>query len=460
MSVPRFQAYDPEQMLLLPPRMRDWLPDDHLALFVLDVVAELDLSAMVSRYDGSRGGRPPFSPRMLVGLLVYGYCIGVCSSRKLEQATYEQVAFRVLTADQHPDHDTIAHFRREHLAALAELFVQVLRLCEGAGLVKLGHVALDGTKMKANASKHKAMSYGRMDAKVEELEAQIRELMDQAEQADRAEDERYGKGVRGDELPEELRRREDRLAKIKQAKAVLEAEAKERAQAEQTRRDEMNAAREARGHKPVEHAQPPDEEPESKAQRNFTDSESRIMKDSATGGWVQGYNAQAAVDEASQIIVAADVTQEANDKRQLEPMVEQVKGNTNATPKVLSADNGYYSESNVEYLQREGIDGHIATGRSKHGESPPPPPRGRIPKSATPRERMERKLRTKRGRATYARRKAIVEPVFGQIKACRGIRGFLLRGLDAVRAEWRLICAAGNLLKLFRSGRGGFAATC
>ena len=222
MSVPRFQAYDPEQMLLLPPRMRDWLPDDHLALFVLDVVAELDLSAMVSRYDGSRGGRPPFSPRMLVGLLVYGYCIGVCSSRKLEQATYEQVAFRVLTADQHPDHDTIAHFRREHLAALAELFVQVLRLCEGAGLVKLGHVALDGTKMKANASKHKAMSYGRMDAKVEELEAQIRELMDQAEQADRAEDERYGKGVRGDELPEELRRREDRLAKIKQAKAVLE----------------------------------------------------------------------------------------------------------------------------------------------------------------------------------------------------------------------------------------------
>ena len=232
----------------------------------------------------------------------------------------------------------------------------------------------------------------------------------------------------------------------------MEQEAKERAAAERARRDEMNRAREAKGHKPVEHAEAPKEEPEPKAQRNFTDPESRIMKDGATKAWVQGYNAQAAVDEESQIIVAADVTQETNDKRQLEPMVEQVKENTGSKPKVLSADNGYYSEGNVEYLQEEGIDGHIATGRQKHGEEPQPP-RGRIPKSATPRDRMDRKLRTKKGRETYAKRKHIVEPVFGQTKACRGIRGFLLRGLDAVRAEWKLICATGNLLKLFRSGR-------
>ena len=203
----------------------------------------------------------------------------------------------------------------------------------------------------------------------------------------------------------------------------------------------------------MEHAEPPKEEPEAKAQRNFTDPESRIMKDNAKEAWVQGYNAQAAVDEGSQIIVAADVTQETNDKRQLEPMVEQIKENTNATPKVLSADNGYYSQGNVEYLEEEGIDGHIATGRRKHGEEPPPPSRGRIPKSTTTRDRMDRKLRTKRGRETYARRKHIVEPVFVQTKACRGIRGFLLRELDAVRAQWRLICATGNLLKLFRSGR-------
>ena len=208
-------------MLLLPPAMRDWLPTDHLVLFILDVVAQLDLSAIVSRYDASRGGQPPFSPRMMVGLLVYGYCVGICSSRKLEQATHEQVPFRVLTADQHPDHDTIANFRREHLDALAELFVQVLRLCEGAGLVKLGHVALDGTKMKANASKHKAMSYGRMDGKIEELKAQIKALMDQAEAKDQAEDTKYGKGKRGDELPAELRRREDRLAKIKEAESGI-----------------------------------------------------------------------------------------------------------------------------------------------------------------------------------------------------------------------------------------------
>lgn len=453
MSTPRFAAYDPDQILLLPPQMRDWLAEDHLVYFILDVVSELDLSPIINKYNGSKGGRPPMSPRMMVGLLVYGYCVGICSSRKIEQATYEQVPFRVLSADQHPDHDTIANFRREHLTELAGLFTQVLELCQQAGLVKLGHVALDGTKFKANASKHKAMSYGRMEPKIVELETQIEELMDQAEAADQAEDQHHGKGKRGDELPDELRHKQSRLAKIKEAKAALEAQAKQRAKDEQTKRDQVNAQREAQGKKPVAHRKLPVDTPREKEQRNFTDPDSRIMKDGATKAWVQGYNAHAAVDDQAQIIVAADVTQQTNDKQQLEPMVEQIKSNTGQKPDQLSADNGYYSDRNAEYLEGESIDGHLATGRQKHSQTPPPPPRGGIPKSATTREKMDRKLRTKKGRATYRKRKQIVEPVFGQTKACRGIRGFMLRGHEAVRGEWRLICATGNLLKLFRSGR-------
>ena len=450
MSTKRFRPYDPDQLLLLPPQMRDWLPTDHLAYFILDVVGELDLGEIHQAYDGSKGGQPPFSPRMMVGLLLYGYCTGLCSSRKLERATYEQVPVRVLCADQHPDHDTIAAFRRDHLPALSRLFVQVLQLCQQAGLVKLGHVAIDGTKLKANASKHKAMSYGRMEAKITELEAQIKDLMDRAESTDAEEDDRFGKGRRGDELPEPLRHKHSRLAKIREAKAALEAQAREQAAKEKAKREAENVKRKAKGEKPINHRKPPQDTPQDKAQRNFTDPDSRIMKDGATKAFVQGYNGQAAVDDKAQIIVAADVTQQANDKQQLEPMVEQVKANTGQTPRRVSADAGYFSEDNAAYLDQEQIDGYLATGRQKHGEPIASPPRGRIAKSATIKDRMARKLRTKRGREVYRRRKQIVEPVFGQTKACRNIRGFLLRGHDAVRGEWQLICATSNLLKLFR----------
>ena len=452
----RFRPYDPDQALLLPPNMNDWLPEGHPASFIREVVGRLDLSAVYDAYaDGAKGGKPPCDPRMMTGLLLYAYCKGLRSSRKIEEATYESIPFRVLSADQHPDHDTICAFRKRHLAALSDLFVQVLDICREAGLAKLGHVALDGTKVCANASKHKAMSYGRMKRRRAELKAEIEELMAGAEAVDAEEDALYGKGKRGDELPEELRFRETRLAKIEDAMAALEAEAKTEADAKRAKIAEKEKERreeEERTGKgtPGARPKPPSDEPKDRAQRNFTDPESRIMVDGATKGFVQAYNCQAAVDADSQVIVAADVTQEANDKRQVEPVTEQVKANTGGKPKEVSADSGFYSEANAEYLSGEGIDAYIATEKMKHAERPPAP-RGPIPKSATPKQRMQRKLRTKKGRETYARRKTSVEPVFGQIKDARGIRRFLLRGVEAVRAEWRLICLTHNLLKLFRA---------
>jgi transposase len=434
--------------------MRKWLPEGHLAYFILDVVNELDLSVIYAAYDGSRGGQPAYDPRMMVGLLLYSYCLGVPSSRKIERNTYESVAFRVLAGDQHPDHDTIATFRKRHLGALGELFVQVLGWCREAGLVKLGHVSLDGTKVRANASKHKAMSYGRMAEKERELEAEVERLLGEAAAVDAEEDARYGKGKRGDELPEELQRKKTRLAKIREAKRALEEEAKAKAEA---RREEMGLEEEAlekegkkrKGKQPKE----PSEEPEEKAQRNFTDPDSRIMKDGATKSFEQSYNCQAAVDEKAQIIVAARVTQEPNDKGQVRPVVEEMKENLDGEkPKKLSADSGYYSEGNMSYLEGEEIEAYVATERQKHSATPAAAPRGRIPKNATPMERMARKLRTHRGRSTYSKRKQIVEPVFGHIKQIRGFRQFLLRGVEKVRGEWDLICLTHNLLKLFRAG--------
>ena len=447
-----FKPYEPDQSLLLPPNMNDWLPEGHPASLIREVVGRLDLSAIYAAYaDGAKGGKPPCDPRMMTGLLLYAYCKGVRSSRKIEEATYEWVPFRVLAADQHPDHDTICEFRKRHLGALSDLFVQVLDICREAGMAKLGHVAFDGTKVLANASKHKAMSYGRMKKRRAELEAEVADLMANADAVDAEEDAKFGKGVRGDELPEELRFRETRLAKIEEAMAALEAEAAAEADAKRAEIAEKEKAREEegkprRGRKPKE----PSDEPRDKAQRNFTDPDSRIMKDGATKGFVQAYNCQAAVDADSQVIVAADVTQEANDKKQVEPVIEQVKSNTGEKPKRASADSGYFSEANAEYLDGEGIDAYVATGRQKHSDPTPPAPRGRIPKNATPKQRMARKLRTKKGRETYSKRKSSVEPVFGQIKDGRGIRRFLLRGIEAVRAEWRLICLTHNLLKLFR----------
>jgi len=450
----QFKPYQPNQLLLLPPDMKQWLPEDDLAYFIMDVANELDLSAIYQSYDSSKGGQPAFDPKMMTSLLLYAYCVGIASSRKIEKATYHQIPFRVLTADQQPDHDTIAEFRKRHLKALSGLFVEALRLCQKAGLVKLGHVSLDGTKVKANASKHKAMSYGRMEKKAEELEAEVKRLLTEAQAVDDAEDAKYGKGNRGDELPNELRFKQDRLRKIKEAMRSLEVEAKAKADAkrQKIRQKEQALQKEGKkrkGKKPKE----PSDKPEPKAQRNFTDPDSRIMKDGASKSFEQAYNCQAAVDEKSQIILATNVTQETNDKQQVKPPVEEIKKNTGGDkPKKVSADTGYFSETNVEYLEDEDIDSYIATARQKHSDRMGPAGCGRIPKNATKQERMARKLRTKKGRETYSKRKHIVEPVFGQIKEVRGFRRFLLRGLDNVMCEWDLICLTHNLLKVFRSG--------
>jgi len=446
-TLPTFRRYEPNQLLLLPPDMTDWLPADHLVYFVRDVVKQLDLSGIYDCYDGSQGGYPPYHPEMMVCLLIYAYCLGVASSRQIEKATYESVPFRVLTADQHPDHDTISEFRRRHLKELGTLFLQVLRLCRKAGLVKLGHVSLDGTKVHANASKHKAMSYGRMQKSEQELEAEVRRLLKEAEWKDKEEDQRYGKGRRGDELPEELRFKASRLAKIREAKEALEQAARretQQRQAELEKKDDWDR----RGRPP----KLPSGEPDPKAQRNFTDPDSRIMKDGATKSFEQCYNCQVAVDGASQIIVATGVTQEANDKRQLKPLLETLKRNLHKKPKQVSGDSGYFSEDNISFLGTERIDGYIATGRIKHTSKVTGCPRGRIPQTATIKDRMARKLQTIHGRLRYGRRKGIVEPVFGQIKHARKFRQFLLRGIDKITSEWDLICLGHNLLKLFRSG--------
>lgn len=448
----RFKPYCPDQILLLPPDMRQWLPEGDLAFFIMDVVGELDLSAIYNTYSRSRAGQPPYEPRMMTSLILYAYCMGIPSSRKIEAATYHQIPFRVLTADQHPDHDTIADFRKTHLKALAGLFVDVLRLCQKAGLASLGHIALDGTKVKANASKHKAMSYGRMEKTIQHLEAEVQHLLEEAQTVDENEDARYGKGKRIDEIPEELQRRQERLAKIKEAKKALEDQAKADAEVQrQTLREKENAlekeGKSRKGRKPKD----PSDQPDPKAQRNFTDSDSRIMKDGASKSFEQAYNCQVATNE-NQIIVGRNVTQQTNDKQQLKPLVEDVKETNGEKPGKVSSDSGYYSDKNVAYLESEEIDGYVAVGRHKHSEKVPPVPRGRIPKNATPKERMARKVRTKKGRATYSKRKHIVEPVFGQIKEARGFRRFSLRGLENVTCEWNIVCLTHNMLKLFRSG--------
>jgi transposase len=459
-----YREYEPDQLLLLPPDMREWLPEGHLALFIGDVVEELDLSAIYESYeDGDGRGQPPYAPRLLVKVLVYAYCKGKPSSRKIEQATYDEVPFRVLAAGAHPDHDTIASFRQRHLKALAGLFVQVLQLCREAGLVKLGHVALDGTKIKANASKHKAMSYARMCEREQELEREVAALLQEAQTVDAAEDAKYGKGKRADELPGDLARRESRLKKIRAAKAALEAQARELAAAQaaavERQLAERRQAEEQTGRRPPgKPPQIPDVEqaqPEPKAQRNFTDPESRIMKDGASKGFEQSYNAQAAVDSHAQIIVAADVTQQANDKQQLAPMLAQVAENTAALPACASADAGYFSAEQLTQASVAGVQLYVPPERQKHGAPPAagaaqaaPPTHG--PHTALA-QAMRAKLQTAAGRAIYRMRKAIVEPVFGQIKERRGFRRFSFRGLEKVSAEWKLIALTHNLLKLFQA---------
>ena len=437
-----FRPYDPEQPFLLPPTLQEWLPAEHLVYFISDLVESLELTAILSWYDKPTRGTVPYHPQMLVKVLLYAYCIGTPSSRQIARKLEEDIGFRVLAANNTPDFRTIAEFRKRHLTALTGIFIQVLRLCRQAGLVKLGHVAVDGTKVKANASKHKAMSYERMQEEETRLQAEVEALLAGAEAADAREDATYGAECRGDELPQELAFRTSRLEKIRAAKVALEQEARDAAAAK---------AEEREGPPTKSSPAAPAAGPGPKAQKNFTDPESRIMPSSSDkGSFVQGYNCQAAVDATAQIIVAADVTQQTNDKRQAQPLLEQVIANTTQVPKTVSLDAGYFSEDNVQALKELGTEPLIPPDRQTHRrQAQPPAARGRIPKGLSVADRMRRTLRTKRGRARYAKRKVIVEPVFGQIKQGRGFRQFLLRGLQKVQGEWALICTTHNVRKLW-----------
>jgi transposase len=495
-----FRPWVPGQTSLLPASPSDWLSADHQVYFLLDLVDELDLSAIVipSQSKDPRGEKG-FDPRMMTLLLLYAYCAGIVSSRRIERACYEDLAFRVLTGNQQPDHSRVSEFRRRNLEALSELFVQILRLCQAAGMVSLGHVALDGTKVQANASKHKAMSHERMLKAEAQLEKEIKELMRRAEILDAQEDGQYGKGKLGSELPEDLRRRQDRLEKIRQARKALEAEAaaaaardraKQAAAAEAAAvdsaaadadaieqqklrdkavkaQDKSEAARDlaiekaheaglepqglepqaadAMPHRGLAHRA--DGSPTAAAQRNFTDPGSHIMK--SDGNLLQGYNCQAAVDGDHQVIVAMGVSNQSPDPEHLVPMLERTIANTAQIPRTFIADAGYWSEENATACEERGVDPHIATGRQPHGQ-PPPPIYGPIPKDLDAKGRMARKLRKKEGREIYARRKTIVEPVFGQTKEARGLRRFLLRGLAKVNGEWMLWGMTHNINKLWR----------
>jgi transposase len=428
-----YRTYLPEQDLLLPPSLRQWLPDNHLVYFVSDVVDQLDLSAMHAVYEEEKRGQPPYDPLLMTKLLVYGYCTGVFSSRRIQKRLQEDIPFKVLTAGNEPDFRTISDFRKIHIETLQNLFEQVLAMALECGAIKLGRVSLDGTKLKANASKHKAMSYGRMKEKQQQLKEEAKQLLEQAAAADEQEDRQYG-SKRGDELPEELRRRETRLAKIKQAKKVVEQRARDKAAEEGKNVEEAKLAK-----------------PDDKDQYNFTDPESRIMK--GGDGFVQGYNAQAAVEPTLLLIVGQTVTEAANDKKQLKPMVELIEQQSGQRPEAILADNGYCSEENLDYLESAGqperkVEGFIATGKQKHGEHRVPAKRGPLPKDATRVDRMKQKLKTKVGKAVYAARKCVVEPVFGQIKQARGFRQFLLRGKEKVKGEWALVCLTHNILRL------------
>jgi transposase len=496
-----FRPWTPGQTSLLPASPSDWLSADHQVYFLLDLVDELDLSAIViPAQNKDPRGEKGFDPRMLTLLLLYAYCAGIVSSRRIERACYEDLAFRVLTGNQQPDHSRISEFRRRNLEALSGLFVQILRLCQEVGMVSLGHVALDGTKVQANASKHKAMSHERMLKAEAQLQKEIKELMRKAEILDAQEDGKYGKGKLGSDLPKELQRRQDRLEKIFQARKALEAEAaaaaardrakqaaaaeaaaadalaeeqaeaseqhklrkkadRSRQKAEAAKNLAIEKAREAglepEGLEPQEADAMPhrglahraDGSPKASAQRNFTDSDSHIMK--SDGSLLQGYNCQAAVDGDHQVIVAMGVSNQPPDVEHLEPMLERTIANTGACPETFIADAGYWSEDNVSACEKRGADPHISTGRQKHGQ-PPPAICGPIPKGLDAKGRMARKLRKKEGRDIYAMRKTIVEPVFGQTKEARGLRRFLLRGLEKVNSEWTIWGLTHNLNKLWR----------
>ncbi|PYK72036.1 MAG: IS1182 family transposase [Verrucomicrobia bacterium] len=452
-----FRSYDMNQQLLLPPDLRQWLRPDHLALYVSDVVEALDLSGILKVYEEGDGrGRPPYHPVLMVKLLIYGYCIGKMSSRKIEQATHDDVAFRVLSCNQQPDHDSIAEFRKRHLPELAKLFVQVLELCQRAGLVKLGHVAIDGTKIKANASKWQTMSYARMTEAEQELAAEVERLLAAAQRVDDEEDKLYGQGQRGDELPADLRNRESRLARIRELKADMEREAREaaekKAEAAKQRNKEHAQKEQESGQKfrgrPARVIDPEQVIPAGKTKRNFTDPDSRIMKDHGTKTFQQAYNIQIGVDAQAQIIVAAKVVQAGVDQEQLVPLLREVEKNLGRLPNQVSADAGYYSRAAITHQSVRDVDLHVPPNQRKPLDWGP---EVALPENATLQERMWHKLGSKAGREVFSKRKVIVEPVFAQVKHVRGFRQFLLRGLAQVEAEWLLVCMTHNLMKMFRA---------
>jgi transposase len=438
-----FRAWEPEQSRLFPPSVLDLVPEGHASHVVREIVRqELDLSAIYASYVEVRGG-PPYHPAMMVALLLYGYAQGIRSSRRLARACEERVDFMAVTGMQRPDHDTINEFRRRHARPLEALFAQVLTLCQKAGLVSLGHVSLDGTKIRANASKHKAMSYGRMKKSQEELRAEVRKYLEESAAIDDAEDAELGKGRRGDEQPEWVKNKQERLARIRAAKAELEAEARQKAQEEAKRQSERPPS--APGPRPA----PPSPTPDDAAQRNFTDPESRVMR--AKGTFEQSYNAHAAVDADRQVIVACEVTNQQNDGPTLVPMLAQVQENCGRRPREVSGDSGYCSEANLAALEKARIRGYVATGRHAHGGAADPKARAVGPLTRA----MRARLRRGGFRGRYRLRKTTVEPVFGQMKECRGFRQFLLRGLAKVRTEWSLACTAHNLLKLLNARLAG-----
>jgi transposase len=505
--VKTFRHYDSEQVHLLPEDPRKWLPPDHLAFFVDDVVDKLDLSAITRPYEAEERGYPPYHPVMMVKVLIYAYCVGVFSSRRIMHHLREDIAFRVISGNNQPDFRTVSEFRRRHLAALEGLFVQVLRLCMEAGLVKLGHVSIDGTKVMANASRHKAMSYGRMKKQLDKLREEARALLAEAERVDEEEDALYGDRS-GLEMPEgfaDPKRRRRIIGEAMEAIKRADAEADKDAGPEEEgkgagpeeggqrggteassgtepnrftglgdgelmeelvrRTGRMERILEGK-HALEERARENTEEkgdgargsptpkdmpkPEDKDQYNFTDPESRIMPSSANKkAFIQAYNAQLAVDAAHHIIVAFDTSNCPVDTPQLAPMVARMEAATGMLPDRMSLDAGYFSDENLEFLEGLDIDAYIASQRQKHGDVQPPAPRGRIPKDLSRADRMRRKMRTKRGKKVYSRRKAIAEPPIGHIKQARGFRQFLLRGGRAVRGEWGLVCMTHNVLRWY-----------
>lgn len=430
----QFVPYEPDQALLFPPSLDDWLPKGHLARFVSETVEQLDLERFYARFRAREDGRGriAYEPRMLLKVLIYSYSQGIFSSRRIAAGMEDLVALRYLAAGNQPSHRTIARFRQEHIGDFHELFVQVVRIAAEVGLVKLGTIAIDGTKLKANASKHKSMSYGRMKQEEARIAKEVVELTKRAQAIDEAEDAEYGEDDRGDGLPEELQRREERLARIRAAKERLE---REQATADEAAgRGEYNA-KTGRGRVKRPNGVPPD-----KKQSNFTDPESRIMGNPKRG-FVQGYNGQIAVDEEAGIVVAARITQSAADVHELAPMTEEVIENVGRSPKRVLADSGYKSEAGFARLEELGVEAHVALGKGEAEAS--------VSKGAGPAtRRMERRRRTKRSDALYRRRKVIAEPPFGWIKSALGFRAFGLRGVDKVRGEWNLVCLALNLKRL------------